>query len=170
MKSLKIIYICITAILVCAPCFCLGQQKTEQDAAKQLISMVENDDLGQSAHAQKLFLSIPSVSKCKPVAALALTMIHIREREFSDAWKVLTAASKDKTAATESDKIAIERLRFGIQECAPKEGQTESTRGHEISTKCSLPQIEHLSGSPSGVRVEIVIVVFESKVLQVTQP
>ena len=66
--------------------------------------------------------------------------------------------------------LTLAGIGFGIQECAPQEGQTESPGGHEVSTKCSLPQIEHLSGSPSGVRVEIVIVVFESNVLQVTQP
>jgi len=57
--------------------------------------MVESGESGQTAQAQKLFLSIPVDSKCQPGAAIALGMLHIREREFSDAWKVLTAHSKD---------------------------------------------------------------------------
>jgi len=47
--------------------------------------MVESGESGQTAQAQKLFLSISVDSKCQPAAAIALGMLHIREREFSDA-------------------------------------------------------------------------------------
>ena len=106
--------ICLTAILFATPPVCSGQQKTERDAVNRLILMVESGESGQTAQAQKLFLSIPVDSKCQPAAAIALGMLHIREREFSDAWKVLSAHSKDQTSELDAVKIAQERLKLWL--------------------------------------------------------
>ena len=106
--------VCLTAILFSTPTVCLAQQKTERDAVNRLILMVESGESGQTSQAQKLFLSIPVDSKCQPVAAIALGMRLIREREFSDAWKVLSTAPNDQTSELDAVKIAQERLKLWL--------------------------------------------------------
>ncbi len=121
--------VCLIAILFSASPICLGKQKTEHNAVNRLISMVENGESGQSVQAQTLYLSIPADSKCQPVAALAFTLLEIRERQFSDAWKALSAASKDPIPSSDTVKITKERLKLWLllEANAAEKAQTQFT-------------------------------------------
>ncbi len=105
--------ICLAAMLFKSP-FCLGQQKTEREAANQLISLVESGDTGKSDQAHKLFSSLPAEAKCKQEAALALTMLYIRDRHFSDAWKMLTSVPQNPASSSDTVKSVKERLKLWL--------------------------------------------------------
>ncbi len=91
---------------------CMADEKEELAAANALIAMVESDEQELADDAAKLFASVAVDSKLKSVAAYSLSLILIRERQFSDAWKAL--ATPPKNSDSESILLGKERLRLWL--------------------------------------------------------
>ena len=100
------------AITVCP--LSLAYEKADLAAANALIAIIEGGEVGQAKQAKELADSIPAESKVKPVSALALAMIYIRESQFSEAWRVLTTPAQDQVAVPDSIKSSKERLKLWL--------------------------------------------------------
>ena len=104
----------LNATLVTTYPFSFADEKEDLAAASGLIAIAESGDAGQAGQAQELFASIPEESKAKPIAAYAFALIQILEGKYSEAWKVLTAPSKDQNSVPDSIKIGKERLKLWL--------------------------------------------------------
>ena len=107
---------CVWLFLISIPLVisttCMADDKAELAAANELIALVESDEEGQAERAAELYKLIADESKLKSAAAYALSLILIRERQFSDAWKAL--ATPPNHSDTESILLAKERLRLWL--------------------------------------------------------
>lgn len=91
---------------------CMADDKAELAAANELIALVESDEAGQAERAAELYKLIADESKLKSAAAYALSLVLIRERQFSDAWKALATPPND--SASETILLGKERLRLWL--------------------------------------------------------
>jgi len=84
----------------------------------------------QVKEAETLFASIPADSSLKPIAAYALALVQIRETQFPEAWKSLTAPWKVPAAVPDSVKIGKERLKLWLllEAGKPVEAETQFKR------------------------------------------
>ena len=93
---------------------CVADEKEEMAAASSLIAIVEGGKADQAELAKKLFDSIPDESKSKAVAAYSLALVHIREHQNSEAWKLVTAPSKEQDSETDSLQVGKEKLKLWL--------------------------------------------------------
>ena len=111
------------AITVCP--LSLADEKADLAAANALIAIVEGREVGQTKQAKELADSIPAESKVKPVAAIALALIHIRESQFSEARKVLAVPAEDQVAVPDATRFFKERLKLWLLLEAGESEKTE---------------------------------------------
>jgi DNA repair exonuclease SbcCD ATPase subunit len=93
---------------------CLAGDKEEKAAASAMIAFVESGKSGQAEAAKKLFDSIPAESKSKAVATYSLALVHMRERQYSEASRVLDTPSRDSESESDSIKFGKERLKLWL--------------------------------------------------------
>ena len=105
----------LTAILCFSVPLGFADEKQDLAASNALIAIIESQDSAiQVNQAEDLFASIPAESKSKPLAAMAIALIYIRENRFSEAWRVLAAISKDQGSVPDSIKLGKERLKLWL--------------------------------------------------------
>jgi hypothetical protein len=103
---------------------CKADDKGELAAMNGLIALIESDEAGQAEKAATLFKLVADDSKLKSASAYALSLIFIRERQFSDAWKALGTPTNN----SDSDSILLgkERLRVWLLLEAGASGKAET--------------------------------------------
>jgi len=122
MHCLKASHLCVSktliqwlflnAILCFSVPFGFADQKQDIAAVNALIAIIEsNDTENQASQAEERFASIPAESKAKPLATMAIALIYIREKRFSDAWNVLAAIP---SSVSDSFKLGKERLKLWL--------------------------------------------------------
>ncbi len=95
--------------------FGIADEKQDIAAADALIAIIENNDTeNQSSQAEVRYSSILADSKAKPLATMAIALIYIREKRFSDAKKVLAAMPKDQKSVSDSFGLGSERLKLWL--------------------------------------------------------
>ncbi len=104
----------IASTLVPVLPICRAGDKEDKAATNALITMVENNETGQSNHAESLFLSISPDSSVQPVAAYSLALIEIREGKYSKAWKALTATPKSPESVPNTLNVGKECLKLWL--------------------------------------------------------
>ena len=105
----------LTAILCFSVPLGFADEKQYIAAANALIAIIEsNDTENPASQAEDRFASIPAESQSKQFASMAISLIYIREKRFSDAWKVLAAIPKDQVSVSDSFKLGKERLKLWL--------------------------------------------------------
>jgi hypothetical protein len=98
----------------------------DSSQVRALISLVASDEAGQWDQAAKIFQAFPADSKWKAEASQAMAIIDIRQRKFSEAWKLLSGQSASVASAHASLRIGHEKLMLWLQLEANLADKTES--------------------------------------------
>ncbi len=111
----KTIAVCLFfSALVNALPLCFAGDREELAAVNALIAIIESGNTGHANEAEEHFKSIPAASNSKPIAAYTLALVQIREHQFSQAWKTLTAHLKNLGPIPDSIKLGNEKLKLWL--------------------------------------------------------
>jgi hypothetical protein len=98
----------------------------DHESTRMLISFVSNPKVEKWNEAPNLYASISGNSTFKPVAAQAMALIHIRQRNYSDAWKLLNAQSSHLSSASLAYRLGHEKLMLWLWLQAGSAAQAEA--------------------------------------------
>jgi hypothetical protein len=101
----------LSAMLCFSVPVAIADEKQDITASNALIAIIEsNDTENQASQAEVLYDTVPEESRSKLPAAIAMALIYIREKRFSDAWKVLAARPKEQSSVN----VGRERLKLWL--------------------------------------------------------